>query len=163
MLFLGFFLVFPNGCSSAYISSSVYRCTFKKWFKHWHYITSKINIAVSNHKSYIQSERQQSIDLWQESPRRHNHQRTPQHQPTRPQTQTRHGRDKGSTQGKQNQTQVKQEEDRVLMAGSFLVVQGGSTFLVGNLPVKDCKKLALSVCEDMRLPERSMAYGWDGW
>ena len=64
---------------------------------------------------------------------------------------------------KQNQTQVKQEEDRVLMAGSFLVVQGGSTFLVGNLPVKDCKKLALSVCEDMRLPERSMAYGWDGW
>lgn len=39
----------------------------------------------------------------------------------------------------------------------------GSTFLVGNRPVKVCKKLALSVCEDMRLPQRSMAYGWDEW
>lgn len=39
----------------------------------------------------------------------------------------------------------------------------GSTFFVGNRPVKVCKKLALSVCEDMRLPQRSMAYGWDEW
>lgn len=39
----------------------------------------------------------------------------------------------------------------------------GSTFLVGNRPVKVCKKLALSVCEDMRLPQRSMAYEWDEW
>lgn len=38
-----------------------------------------------------------------------------------------------------------------------------STFLVGNRPVNVCKKLALSVCEDMRLPQRSMAYGWDEW
>lgn len=37
-----------------------------------------------------------------------------------------------------------------------------STFLVGKRPVKVCKKLALSVCDDMRLPLRSMAYGW-GW
>lgn len=35
-----------------------------------------------------------------------------------------------------------------------------STFLVGKRPVKVCKKLALSVCDDMRLPLRSMAYGW---
>lgn len=28
---------------------------------------------------------------------------------------------------------------------------------MGNRPVKVCKKLALSVCEDMRLPQRSMA------
>lgn len=39
----------------------------------------------------------------------------------------------------------------------------GSTFFVGNRPVNVCKKLALSVCEDMRLPQRSMAYGWDEW
>lgn len=39
----------------------------------------------------------------------------------------------------------------------------GTTFFVGNRPVKVCKKLALSVCEDMRLPQRSMAYGWDEW
>lgn len=38
-----------------------------------------------------------------------------------------------------------------------------STFFVGNRPVNVCKKLALSVCEDMRLPQRSMAYGWDEW
>lgn len=39
----------------------------------------------------------------------------------------------------------------------------GSTFFVGNRPVKVCKKLELSVCEDMRLPQRSMAYGGDEW
>lgn len=38
-----------------------------------------------------------------------------------------------------------------------------STFFVGNRPVNVCKKLALSVCEDMRLPQRSMAYEWDEW
>jgi hypothetical protein len=31
-----------------------------------------------------------------------------------------------------------------------------------NRLVRVNKKLALSVCEDMRLPQRSMAYGWDG-
>lgn len=44
---------------------------------------------------------------------------------------------------------------------SSLPSASGSTFFVGNRPVKVCKKLALSVCEDMRLPQRSMAYEWD--
>lgn len=34
-----------------------------------------------------------------------------------------------------------------------------STFLVGNRPVNVCKKLDVSVCEDIRLQLRSVAYG----
>lgn len=47
--------------------------------------------------------------------------------------------------------------------GVFCPSASGSTFFVGNRPVNVCKKLALSVCEDMRLPQRSMAYGWNEW
>lgn len=48
-------------------------------------------------------------------------------------------------------------EGRLLLSRNWV-----STFLVGKRPVNVCKKLALSVCDDMRLPLRSMAYGW-GW
>lgn len=34
-----------------------------------------------------------------------------------------------------------------------------STFLVGKRPVNVCKKLDVSVCEDIRLQLRSIAYG----
>lgn len=34
-----------------------------------------------------------------------------------------------------------------------------STFLVGKRPVNVCKKLDVSVCEDIRLQLRSTAYG----
>lgn len=40
-----------------------------------------------------------------------------------------------------------------------------STFLVGKRPVNVCKKLDVSVCEDIRLQLRSIAYGVEtnGW
>lgn len=40
-----------------------------------------------------------------------------------------------------------------------------STFLVGKRPVNVCKKLDVSVCEDIRLQLRSIAYGveMNGW
>lgn len=62
-------------------------------------------------------------------------------------------------------SQTRQARRRVKEVGGVGSSPGasGSTFFVGNRPVKVCKKLALSVCEDMRLPQRSMAYGWDEW
>lgn len=56
-----------------------------------------------------------------------------------------------------------EEEDKRWLGVSSSPSASGSTFFVGNRPVKVCKKLALSVCEDMRLPQRSMAYEWDEW
>lgn len=64
--------------------------------------------------------------------------------------------------GTHPQTRQVEEDKRWLRVGSSPSASG-STFFVGNRPVKVCKKLALSVCEDMRLPQRSMAYEWDEW
>ncbi len=55
------------------------------------------------------------------------------------------------------QAQVRRGGGRLQPSGNWV-----STFLVGKRPVNVCKKLVLSVCDDMRLPLRSMAYGW-GW
>lgn len=86
------------------------------------------------------------VDDIQHSTRLHNHQI--QHQPIQRHTSTDKTGEEASTE--------------VGGVGSSPSASG-STFFVGNRPVKVCKKLALSVCEDMRLPQRSMAYGWDEW
>ena len=93
---------------------------------------------------HIQDKRQ--IGDIQHSTRLHNHQI--QHQPVQRHTST---------------DKTGEEAIREVGGVGSSPSASGSTFFVGNRPVKVCKKLALSVCEDMRLPQRSMAYGWDEW